>query len=172
MRRDSNWGFSLIEIVLALGIISFALLSVIALLPIGIITNRVSVEETRASHILTAVESDLRNSYPMQGKSQFFLLPSPYAPAASGLVINQQLTAQTLYSVELGDTESPVTGNQPPIFRVSIIYISVPGAGTLQPAEGRLVVNWPPLANPTLNAITDRSQVSGYVEAYVTFPSP
>ena len=89
--------FSLIELVVALGIVAFALLTMTALLPIGIKLNQVSVEETRASYLLTALEADLRNAHPNLngGKSQLFGLPLPYASSGGAVVLNSALTDNT-----------------------------------------------------------------------------
>jgi type II secretory pathway pseudopilin PulG len=54
-------GFSLVEVVIALGVISFALVAIIGLLPIGLATNRGTIQETRANHLAEEVFSTLRS---------------------------------------------------------------------------------------------------------------
>lgn len=60
--KDRTWvrAFSLIEVALALGVASFCLLAVFSLLPIGLQTNKVAVEQTGAIGILSSVRGDLR----------------------------------------------------------------------------------------------------------------
>lgn len=53
--------FSLVEIVLALGVISFALVAIIGLLPIGLASNRGTIQETRANHLAEEIFSTLRS---------------------------------------------------------------------------------------------------------------
>ena len=53
-------GFSLIEIVLALGIIAFALVGIMGLFPVALKSAQESQRETRATHIAQQIFSDLR----------------------------------------------------------------------------------------------------------------
>ena len=54
--------FSLIEVVLALGVAAFCLTAVLGLLPVGVQTNRNSSSQTAASNIIATVVSDLRTT--------------------------------------------------------------------------------------------------------------
>lgn len=54
-------GFSLVEVVIALGVISFALVAIIGLLPIGLASNRGTIQETRANHLAEEIFSTLRS---------------------------------------------------------------------------------------------------------------
>jgi uncharacterized protein (TIGR02598 family) len=56
----TNKGFSLVEITIALGIAAFCLLSIFALLPTGMNTNRSSVDETIGANLAAAIVADLR----------------------------------------------------------------------------------------------------------------
>lgn len=60
MKRISA-AFSLVEVVLALGVIGFALLAVIGLLPIGLQSGRASMQETRATHLAERVFATMRS---------------------------------------------------------------------------------------------------------------
>lgn len=60
-RPPSNSGFSLVEVVLALGVISFALVAIIGLLPIGLASGRGTIQETRANHLAEEIFSTLRS---------------------------------------------------------------------------------------------------------------
>ncbi len=180
MRRTCH-GFSLVEVVLSLGVVSFALLTVVALLPIGLNLNHISDQETRAACILTTLESDLRNTYPSAngGKSYYFGLALPYGMGAGGRVtLNSALTAGTLssaYSVGLDADEQAHTLSTVPAlpFQASVIYLRVPGAGTptLQ-IEARLIVNWPCRNTTNPVDLTSKTKVAGFVESYVSFPAP
>ena len=54
-------GFSLAEIVIALGVISFALVAIIGLLPIGLASGRATIQETRANHLAEEIFATLRS---------------------------------------------------------------------------------------------------------------
>jgi type II secretory pathway pseudopilin PulG len=187
-------GFSLVEVVIALGVVTFALLSVMALLPIGVKINQVSAEETRAAMILTALESDLRNTYPSAifngraaGRSQIYGLTLPYALSAGTVVANSTLVAQNMstalasaasgfFTTGLDANEKTVTASQSR-YRATVIYTRVPTSGSLAPIEARLIVNWPGLSESgtttyTIADLTDLTKVSGFVEETVTFQVP
>src|SRR6476619_7624776 len=61
MRKLSATGaFSLVEVTLALGIAAFCLITVFALVPAAVVTNRNATSQTAATNIMAAVVSDLR----------------------------------------------------------------------------------------------------------------
>ncbi|HSH37486.1 MAG TPA: prepilin-type N-terminal cleavage/methylation domain-containing protein [Chthoniobacterales bacterium] len=51
----SSGGFSLIEVVLALGVISFALVAIFGVFPTGLAANRLGISDTRAAQLANAV---------------------------------------------------------------------------------------------------------------------
>jgi hypothetical protein len=162
--------------VLALGIATFALLTMLALLAEGIKTTKVSVDETQAIGILTAVEADMRNTHPLlnAGASSVFGFPLPYSFTSPGPeTFSTTIAAGTLYSKALTQAQVPTantTAHQP--FEASVIYTRLPAAGSLEPVEARLIVNWPYLNGGAVADLTNPAKVSGYVETYVTFPAP
>lgn len=54
-------GFSLVEVVIAIGVVAFALLAVLGLLPVALGTNRDATQETEAANIAALLESDVRS---------------------------------------------------------------------------------------------------------------
>src|SRR2546423_12328016 len=59
--KVSRRAFSLVEVVLALGVISFALLAIIGLFPTALQSGRASIQETRANHLAQQIFSTLRS---------------------------------------------------------------------------------------------------------------
>jgi uncharacterized protein (TIGR02598 family) len=55
-------GFTLIEIVLAIGILSFALVGILGLFPVALETARESKEETMMAQIAQSIEADIRRA--------------------------------------------------------------------------------------------------------------
>ena len=53
-------GFSLIEVVLAIGIVSFALLAVVGLLPVGMKSSQNAKEQAAAAYVLNSIANALR----------------------------------------------------------------------------------------------------------------
>ncbi len=60
--RDRGRGFTLVEVVLALGVCSFALLSLMALMPVSLNSARHSLEISRVSKAFQKVSSELTQS--------------------------------------------------------------------------------------------------------------
>ncbi len=181
--RNCN-AFSLIEVALALAIASFTFTSVLALLPLGVKTNQISAEESRAVCILSTLEADLRNTHPLQrgGKSAIFGLLLPYeADETSGNYAYNSLIQSPTTSLSLGSTttgidegERAVTldaSSRPP-FQVSVIYTVIPAKGSLNSLQARLVVNWIATPENDISAVTDLTKVRGFVETVVSFPAP
>lgn len=107
--------FSLIEIVLALGIISFALVGIMGLFPVAMRAAQESQRETRAAQIATQIFSDLK-SLPASNtaiatntnilSSQIRInLATPSSNAVSytqeGLPIGQGTTADAIYRADI-----------------------------------------------------------------------
>src|SRR4029453_19221254 len=53
-------GFSLIEIVIAIGVAAFSLIAVLGLLPVALKTQQASIQQTTATQILSQVAASLR----------------------------------------------------------------------------------------------------------------
>jgi type II secretory pathway pseudopilin PulG len=73
-------GFSLIEVTLAIGIIAFALLAVLALLPVGLKTNRESTDQARATQIMNAIAVSIQNAVPSVSPSGTYTQYLPLPP--------------------------------------------------------------------------------------------
>src|ERR1700679_780277 len=94
--------FSLVEIVLAMGIIAFALIVLFALLPVGLKSNTDSIGETQAVNVLQALIAD-RHSTAYSASSTLYNLPALTA-------ISSQ-SSGTFYLMEDGVTTSAVPAN-------------------------------------------------------------
>jgi type II secretory pathway pseudopilin PulG len=53
--KTRRFGFSLVEVVLALGVVSFAIVAILGLIPTGLQTSHSSQDETRASQIAQSI---------------------------------------------------------------------------------------------------------------------
>ncbi len=59
VRARGAKSFSLVEVVLALGVISFALVAILGVFPIGLAANRTSISDTRAAQLVNTVVSTI-----------------------------------------------------------------------------------------------------------------
>lgn len=82
-RSTSKSAFTLIEVTLALGVVSFCLLAVFGLLPIGLNTNQNATEQTAAAGVATAISADLRSTPVVSGSTARFALQIPAVGGSS-----------------------------------------------------------------------------------------
>lgn len=60
MKVSHRAAFSLVEVTIAIGVVSFSLLTLFALIPIGLKENQTSASQTAATSVLTKIIADLR----------------------------------------------------------------------------------------------------------------
>jgi type II secretory pathway pseudopilin PulG len=178
---EPSRAFSMVEVAIALGIVSFALLTVLALLPMGMKSNQISAEETRAVNILSMLEADLRNTHPLanSGRSTMFGFVLPYALDASNrrifnpAVVSAGTALAEGATIGLDEAENQVPLSGRPRFQVSVVYpTNLPPAGSTASLRARLVINWPALPNGVVQDLTDSAKTSGFTEVLVSFPAP
>lgn len=137
--------FSLVEVTIALGIASFCLVVTFALLPVGMTTNRDSIEQTTAASLSSSIVADLRgtpntgaaNTSPRYG----IAFPAPgTASQNTSFFINTDGSTNNL---------SMATGT--PLFRATIT-VSAPAAGRTA-STGRVWITWPGLADQNPSAL-------------------
>ena len=145
--------FSLVEVTLALGIASFAIVLLVALLPVGIRSTRDSLEESAALNVIAAVVAD-RQATPYGNASTVYQLPA----LTSGMMI-----ASNYFGVSK-DNE-PVPSISPVALttaRFRVDYrLTPPAPGSLALYLCCLKVSWP-ASSPTPTV----------VETVVTFAQP
>lgn len=72
--KEASSAFTLVEVVIALGILSFSITALLGALSIGMNTNRESIEELEATHILQSMLTE-RRARPVQEDSNLCLPP-------------------------------------------------------------------------------------------------
>ncbi len=129
--------FTLIEVTLSLGIIAFALVLLVAVLPVGLQSNREAREETIAVSLIHALIQDRRFSPPDQ-ESRTYGLP-PLEGLASGAPkisdFGPWIFSEDLQKVEPGDAV-------PGIAELRIRRI-LPTGDSIEPVRMQIQVRWP-----------------------------
>lgn len=129
MRRA---GFSLVEVVVALGITAFCLVAVFGLLPVALNTNRDSVQQTEAADLVSLIEGDLRSAPSGPGAiSPAFGIRIPDHPTAA---------AETLDPLFLDDGGTAVSSAASAKYRVSLTFGSAHGRNA---TPVQILVTWP-----------------------------
>ena len=151
--------FSLVEIVLALGVAAFALIAVMGMLPVGIKIQQASVNQTKANAVMSQCVDFLRADV---------RLPAGQAKKAEGGWENlnghwqSSAVPDTLFFTNEGDQTGAVAqGTAPPapadaVFRATITYLFPPTATT---SVAKITVSWPA-------AQSDLTKVAGSIDMF------
>ncbi len=143
LRRPSSGlkAFSLVEVVLAMGIISIGLLVMVGLLPEGLKFNHNSIQESQAVNLLQALVAD-RQSTGYSSNSLIYNLPALTTVTAP--------VSNTFYVTEELGLTNAATGAR---YRVTyVIYpastqfadaTNTPTTGPLRPVSINFKVSWP-----------------------------
>jgi uncharacterized protein (TIGR02598 family) len=139
--------FSLVEVVVAMGLISFAMIAILAFFPTGLASNRSSVQETRAAQIARAVAEtidsqcstfsnvkcygltlDLTSLSTMSTSSAAQKLYASYPSKAAGDQPSISIDpTNSVYSIELRFDKNPAAGAALGPGKASFIEIRVFG---------------------------------------------
>lgn len=131
--------FSLVEVTLALGVAAVSLLAIFALLPVGVKTNQVAIEQSTSTDVLSGVAADLRATpRGSTATSPRFRVPIPANPVGAN-------TTTTLYFTSEG--EFAITPAPASRYRVSITFFPN-GAGARAATFAHLTATWPAAAAP------------------------
>jgi uncharacterized protein (TIGR02598 family) len=139
MKRSA---FSLVEVTLALGVAAISLVAIFALLPVGVKTNQIAVEQTTSTDMLSAVAADLRATpvtMPRGGAraSPRFAISVPANPVRTP-------TTTTLFFTTEGQFSAVVNANSR--YRVTITFLPN-GAGARTATFVDLKATWPAAAS-------------------------
>lgn len=169
--RRSHSGFSLVEVAIAIGILSFCLIAILGLFPTGMQVMSRTTEEARGMQTLAALAASIRSA---SSTNQV-----DYTAAAPFTNLTWQVGGsridQTFYVTE----EAQVANSAgDPGVRQSIFLSLVPPVGNFSPGTAYVGVAWPAAAAVTAwqaPAATDQaaaptlSKEKGYVSTTVIF---
>lgn len=145
---NASRGFSLVEVVMALGIFSFALVVMLSLLPAGLKMDQRSEDESFAVNALSAIIGD-RTASSVTNKSTIYQLPA----------LTQTNAVTTLYLSE----NYTLTNQTSALYQVQATYLT-PASGSLSPYLIHFRVTWPAASKATprgsLETISAISQVN------------
>ena len=162
MKRPSHaaFAFSLVEITLAMGVAAFCLLAVMGMLPIGLKTQKASVQQTTANSIISQIEGKLRAATRVppgqEDKTDSKWLLHPHTGGGPW-----DSEPDVLYFTNEGNSVgSAVTSDS--IYRATITYFQPPTPG-YSTSLADITVSWPPQFDPTNPA----SVLLGKVETFI-----
>jgi len=154
--------FSLVEIVIALGVAAFCLIAVLGMLPVSVKTQQTSVNQTKANSIISQVVNDLRADVRLPPGQQ-----SKSVEGTAGMGLHGQWAARatpaTLFFTNDGKQTPPHTSYtgtpaapQGAVFRVTVTYLFPPTATT---SIAQVTISWPA-------AQSDLTKISGSIDMF------
>ena len=139
---DHRRGFSLAEVVVALGVISFAIVAILGVLPSGLQTSKSSQDETRAAQIARSILAGIASQAP----TQFDNIQLAFSENSSAQFNLGSSETKTLYADNDGKI---ITDTNGATFKVDVTTNSAPtgfDSGNANQITVRVI--WPANAPP------------------------
>jgi hypothetical protein len=168
--RTTIAGFSLVEVAVAVAVAAFCLITLIALLPTGITSNQISVEQTVATGLMSGIVADLRCTSTGTFVSPRYQIPLPHAadPATTA-------PGYTLFLKEDGSLSGTLNANadpsQSPRYRVLMNFYPPGTNAALASSKStaatrvRILITWPAVADASVAVAP--SNFTGSVETVI-----
>lgn len=138
-------GFSLVEVAVALGIASFCLITLMALLPVGIQNYRDADSQSAMVNLTTMIVRDLEAA-PSSGTSPRFQFSIPSAGGAA-----TPSTAPVSLYVDASGVKTGAIGSAPTsgsIYRISVFFLPPSLTGQKLATAARILITFPANADP------------------------
>jgi len=136
--------FSLVEVVLSLGIVTFCSLTLIALIPEGLSSNKASREQIIALNLCRNIESDLKGTASTNTVSPLYGIT---IPLATSTVPNTNIT--TLYDSYATSTVSfSATRSSSSQYRFTVTLVGPTTSSPNDPVNAKIQATWPPSVTP------------------------
>jgi len=151
-KSEGLGGFSLIEVVLSMGILAIAVIPILGLLPQSLKTIKVSSEEIQAGYLLEAVVEDLKNTPLSQSQSSLFKLDCPPSRSFNLLGKTQKIWIDSGWNI--------LSTEKPPLvscFQVELLYTQATEPYSLLPTEALVKIQWPPVLDDEKKDTTVRN---------------
>jgi len=152
--REHSGGFSLIEVVVAIGVVSYAVFGVLGLLPVGIKGFQNATCEAAGSDVLSSLSVALRSAQTTNGTN----FDWSFNGTASSYTLGGSKTTNSWSTLSLEGVSSSAFYRQ-----LSAVCIVTPPTSPYGEGSAILSVAWPSSANPAFNGTTltwSRSQGS------------
>jgi len=164
--------FSLVEITLAIGVVSFALLAVLALLPIGMGNARNAYEEAFAVQTLRAISASIQQASQSTNSMLDYTALAPFNNASQGAMLHWQVGSAPQESI-FYIAENGLPSIAKTDARLLACIQLVPPPDRLSVGKATVTLAWPPAAIKTpVPWVGSRPQLSneqGRVESVIYF---
>jgi uncharacterized protein (TIGR02598 family) len=136
VKNTRSLGFSLVEVTIALGVMSISLLTLFAIIPVGLKANQNSISETAATSIISAVIADMRATPKTSATSTQFAITfgsSNILYFGSDGIASAAPTATSRYRVTVTFPPGPVGAKAATFSDIQVIW---PATAPLTKAQG------------------------------------
>ncbi len=156
-KRCPTSAFSLVELVLALGVASFCLVSILALFPIGLSTNQIAIQQTADTSLARSIAADLQATPLTASNSPRYGITIPATGSARHTIFLQEDGTG-------GTQDADADPSQNPKYRATVTF-AAPTNSSQRIATGvTILLTWPALADPVASL-----PPSKYTGAYEVF---
>jgi uncharacterized protein (TIGR02598 family) len=163
-RCNKQAAFTLTEVALAMGIFSFALVSMIGLLSVGLKNSRRANIQIAASNLMSAVASDIRSSTRLV-KSGTYSYTSPRLQLTASVDAKGTVSGIAPSNQILDESGSPVgLTSQNPLSKIFNVNFAAASVGT---TAIRVTVQWPVSTTGTSTIAPE-----GSLDALIPLPTP
>ena len=143
IQNSPSAAFSLVEVTLAIGIVSFALLAVVGLLPVGLRSVKNANEQAAAANVMNAIGDALRTA----SSTDLATFTNSFAGQTISYITNGSATSVTWTNLTLdGSVETAASPK-----RLSAVLIITPPTSLSVLGRATVSVAWSAQANPTWN---------------------
>lgn len=159
-------GFSLVEVTLAIGIVSFALLAVVGLLPVGLKSVKNANEQAGAANVLNVIAGSLRSA----SSSNRTNFSSRFAGQTVAFEIGGSTTSNSWTNLTLdGSLETAASPK-----RLSAVANIYPASSLTTPSRAVISVAWSAQSAPGWDSTTQRwTNADGSLTSGIQFlPQP
>jgi len=136
--------FSLVEVTLAIGVVAFALLTVVALLPTGLRSVKNANDQAAAGAVLAAMSESLRNASSADGRT----FQQNFAGETLTFVIGEGAPAARQWD-DLTLEGATDAASKQLVARLQIL--ETPSADGLQPGRASATVAWSAMGSPVFD---------------------
>ncbi len=153
MKRNlrNSEGFSLVEVVFALGITACSVIIILGLLAAGLGANRVSIQQTQAVNLATAVVADLRQTPTTAAIAASTAAGGTLTTQSPRYKIDVTQASTTLYLDDSGTPSTTLTTGSH--YKVTVTFTQ-PSPGQRIATYGNVLVSWPPATPSPSNSVS------------------
>lgn len=124
--RSRGEGFTLVEVLLALGLLSFAIVSMVGLISVGLTGMQSNIQRTVEAQIMDWSRNAAKVAQ-AEGALPSLSLKNPYRFDAAGLHLESEAQS-AIYSATLTPVQKPLPGSDQSLWGVEVV-ISAPAQG-------------------------------------------